>query len=112
MYRLSKYGNRQTYVLGKTFDSKHEAKRFAELQMMERAGEIWGLETQVPFELIPAQRTPDGKTVRPVTYIADFVYYQVGKTKIVEDAKGFRTDVYKLKKKLMLQVYGIWIREV
>lgn len=108
-----KYGNRKTTVFGQTFDSKHEAERYMELRARERAGEIWGLQTQVPFELIPAQRGEDGKVMeRAVTYIADFVYWTDSKTRIVEDAKGFRTDVYRIKKKLMLERYGIRIQEV
>lgn len=80
---------------------------------MERAGKIWGLQTQVSFPLIPSQRNPEtGRTIRGVEYVADFVYWTDSKTCIVEDAKGYRTDVYKIKKKLMLQVHGIWIKEV
>lgn len=80
---------------------------------MERAGKIWGLQTQVPFPLIPKQRDPEtGRAIRGVEYVADFVYWTDSKTRIVEDAKGYRTDVYKIKKKLMLQVHGIWIKEV
>ena len=107
-----KYGNRKTELNGKVFDSAKEAKRYAELQLMERAGQIWGLQTQVPFPLIPGQRDPDGHAIRGVTYVADFVYWTDSKTRVVEDAKGYRTEVYKIKKKLMLQIHGIWIREV
>ena len=112
---MSKYGNRKTMVFGQAFDSKHEAERYLELRAMERDGKIRHLATQVPFELIPAQY--DGKKLleRPATYIADFTYWvpeKYGFRYVVEDAKGCKTDVYRLKKKLMLQVHGIRIQEV
>ena len=106
-----KYHNKKTEVEGYVFDSKHEAIRWIELRYMERAGLITDLRRQVPYELIPAQKQ-NGKTVeRAVKYIADFVYTMGGRT-IVEDAKGVRTDVYKIKKKLMRYVHGIEIKEV
>lgn len=105
-----KYHNRKTTVMGKTFDSKHEAQRYLVLRSMEKAKLISGLQTQVKFELIPAFEV-NGKTYRAASYIADFVYWQNGK-QIVEDAKGFRTDVYQLKKKLMAWRHGIVIKEV
>jgi hypothetical protein len=83
---------------------------------MERAGLIYGLQRQVKFELIP--NIYEGKKVaqRSASYIADFVYQEKesnGESHIVvEDAKGVRTDVYKLKKKLMRWVHGIEIQEV
>lgn len=93
------------------FDSKKEAGRYYELSMLLRAGVISNLRLQVPFELIPAQRI-NGKVVeRACKYIADFVYMENGKM-VVEDAKGMRTDVYKIKRKLMLKEYGIKIKEV
>lgn len=107
-----KYGNRKTEVDGIRFDSRHEANRWVELRYMERAGLIRDLKRQEPFELIPAQKK-DGKVVeRAVRYVADFTYRDGKGAFIVEDAKGVRTDVYKIKKKLMLWVYGIEIREV
>lgn len=78
--------------------------------MLERAGEITDLERQKRFELIPTQKI-DGKTVeRPVSYIADFCYVEDGKP-VVEDCKGMRTDVYIIKRKLMLFIHGIRVRE-
>ena len=107
----SKYGNIKFKMDGFTFDSKAEARRYAELKILLRAGEIKDLELQKEFELQPAFRDAEGKMVRPIRYIADFVYTDVktGKT-IVEDVKGHRTDVYKLKKK-MLAYKGIIIKE-
>lgn len=109
----SKYGSRETEVDGIRFDSRKEARRYAELRLMEKAGEISMLERQVPFQLIPAQRDAGGKVIeRAVNYMADFVYITRNGKRIVEDVKGYRTEVYKIKKKLMLHVYGIRIQEV
>jgi hypothetical protein len=99
------------------FDSEKEAKRFRELDLLQRAGEITGLRCQVPFELIPHQVREDGKKEQPVKYIADFVYND-GCKRVVEDVKGYadpKSAAYKLytvKRKLMLQKFGITIREV
>ena len=111
----NKYHNRKVLFDGETFDSKHEAQRWAELKLLERAGEICELERQVSFCLIPTQRDEiTGKVIeREAKYIADFVYRDRKTYKlIVEDAKGMKTEVYKLKKKLMLYRHGIQIREV
>ena len=109
----TKYGNSKTYVGGIQFDSKHEAERYVELKYWERIKGIRDLQLQVPFELIPAQRDENGKVVeRAVKYIADFVYYDQNGNLVVEDAKGMKTDAYKLKKKMMLYFKGIKIKEV
>ena len=107
----TKYGNRKVELMGYTFDSKKEADRFLELRAAEKAGVIKDLALQVNFELIPAQKDENGKVIeRSCVYRADFVYLEDGKM-VVEDAKGMRTDVYKIKRKLMLQKFGIRIRE-
>lgn len=117
-----KYGNKAVIIDGIKFQSKKEANRYCELKLLERAGKIKDLELQKTFELIPTQREPDtitktgkvkqGKVIeRSCCYIADFVYKENGQL-IVEDTKGMRTEVYKIKKKLMLYVYGIKIREI
>lgn len=104
----NKYHNHKTKTIdGIKHDSKKEAERWMELQMLQRTGEIANLRRQVPFELIPKQAGE-----RACNYIADFVYLdKAGKT-IVEDAKGVKTDVYKIKKKLMLWRYDIRIKEI
>ena len=123
----SKYRNRKVSVDGITFDSRKEAQRYRELKLLLLAGEIIGLQMQVPFELVPAQfeetgevyskgprkgQPKQGKCIeKSVVYIADFVYWQDGK-RIVEDTKGVRTTDYIIKRKLMLHKYGIRIREV
>lgn len=108
----SKYNARKIIIDGLQFDSRKEANRYAELSLLEKAGKISGLKTQVKFELIPKQ---DGE--RACNYIADFVYTdaETGK-KIVEDVKGYRKGqayaVFTIKRKLMLWVHGIKVKEV
>ena len=108
---MSKYNAKKIMVDGITFDSKKEAKRYTELKLLERAGKITGLELQPEFELQPAF-DKDGKHYRKITYKADFHYIEDGQN-IVEDVKGYRTDVYKLKKKLFEYKYqGLTIKEL
>lgn len=108
-----KYGNRKVALDGHTFDSKLEAARYQQLKLLERAGKITGLELQPRFELIPKQRRDDGKPERACEYVADFRYTDAstGQT-VIEDAKGMRTRDYIVKRKLMLQVHGISVKEV
>lgn len=119
---MSKYRSKKITQNGITFDSHKEYRRFCELSLLERAGQITDLERQVKFVLIPAQYEPDtigvrggvkrGKLLeREVSYVADFVYTQDGK-QVVEDTKGFRTTDYIIKRKLMLYIHGIKVREV
>jgi hypothetical protein len=109
--RTPKYHNKKTVVDGITFDSKHEAERYKELRMLQIAGEISELRLQVPYELIPLMKL-NGETFRSTKYVADFVYKDKNGNEIVEDAKGMKTDVYKLKKKLMAYIHHIIIQEV
>ena len=107
----SKYGNKKVEVDGIVFDSKREARRYLELTLLEKAGEIRSLERQVKFELIPSQRI-DGKVVeRSCDYVADFTYWQDDQF-VVEDTKGMKTKDYIIKRKLMLYIHKIRIREV
>ena len=89
---------------GQVFDSVKEFHRWGCLKLLERAGKITDLKRQVKFELIPKQ---DG--MRACYYIADFTYFEDGQY-VVEDCKGIKTDVFKLKEKLMYWVHGIRIR--
>lgn len=99
------------------FDSKREARRYMDLWLMQRAGEITNLRTQVTYPLLPKQVHPDGTKERAIDYVADFVYEQDGKT-VVEDSKGFRDTssaayrVFVMKRKMMLYFHGITVREV
>lgn len=101
----SKYHAVKEEVDGITFASRKEAQRYRELKLMERAKAIQDLQIQVAFPLI--KKSPYGREIK---YIADFVYYDNGHM-VVEDTKGFRTDVYKIKKRLMAEIYGITIKE-
>jgi hypothetical protein len=108
-----KYHNKKT----NGYDSKKEAMRALELKQMQKNGKIFELEEQVSFELIPKQ-VKDGKVLeRACTYKADFAYYLKDsnffyRELVVEDVKGMKTEVYRIKKKLMLHVHGIQIKEV
>lgn len=123
----SKYKNKKITYEGETFDSRREYNRFLELKILEKAGEISTLRRQVKFVLIPAQyesfarygkrgqRLSNGQKCieRECAYVADFVYIDNRENKkVVEDAKGMRTKEYIIKRKLMLQKYGIKIKEV
>ena len=105
-----KYHNRKVKTHDGVFDSTKEYKRWVVLKLMERSGEISDLKRQVPFVLIKTQKTAT-VTERPVKYVADFVYVKDGKT-VVEDTKGVRTADYIIKRKLMLFVHGIEIKEI
>lgn len=99
------------------FDSKREARRYMDLWLMQRAGEISGLRTQVKYELIPKQVHKDGMKEKSIEYVADFVYEQGGET-VVEDSKGLRDTgnasyrLFVMKRKMMLYFHGITVREV
>lgn len=129
-YPQNKYKNKKVTYKGITFDSTKEMKRYKELLLLEKAGVIQDLQLQVKYDLIPAQYEtvetgeyykigakkgqPKTKQVcieQSITYYADFVYIEAGE-KVVEDAKGVRTEDYIIKRKLMLYIHGIRIREV
>lgn len=115
---------------GETFDSKKEYRRYCELKLLERAGKIKNLEKQVKFVLIPAQyetyerygkkgrRLKDGQKLleKECAYIADFRYQDIHTGElIVEDVKSEATkkkESYIIKRKLMLSVFKIKIKEV
>ena len=102
--KSSKFGAKKTVVDGITFDSKWESERYGQLKAMERGGIVTDLELQVKYDIVI-------NDIKICKYIADFVYKEEspdGKIKeIVEDAKGFETPEFKLKKKLMKAVHGI-----
>ncbi len=109
----SKYRNVKTTVDGEVFDSKREAARWHELQLRERAGQISELRRQVVFALHAPVIRDDGEALGMAvvsTYVADFVYREHGQL-VIEDSKGVRTAVYKLKRKHMLLEHGIRIKE-
>ena len=108
---MSKYRARKTEIDGIKFDSKKEAKRYTELKLLERNGDIEKLTLQPRFLLQEGFRK-NGKAYRKIEYVADFMYQQDGKL-IVEDVKGMKTDVYKLKQKLFEKRYqDLTIKEI
>lgn len=109
---MSKYHAQKITVDGMTFDSRKEARRYWELHIMQRAGEISDLRTQVTYTLVPAQKKPSGGRERAVTYTADFVYRDKAGREVVEDVKGVRTQQYIIRRKLLLFVHGIEVKEV
>ena len=121
---MSKYGNKKVQgVDGRVYDSIAEMRRSVYLQTLEKLGLITNLQYQFKYVLIPEKREPDtigkrggvkkGKLIeKECAYYADFVYFDAATGNlIVEDTKGMRTEAYKIKRKLMLHVYGIRILE-
>lgn len=124
----SKYQNLKPIYNGITFDSYRELNRYRELLLLEKSGAISDLQRQAEFVLIPAQykEIQDGVYLRgekkgqpkikkiclekAVKYIADFVYFENGQ-KVVEDSKGMKTKDYIIKRKLMLYIHNIKIKE-
>lgn len=107
---MSKYKNKKVVVDNILFDSKKEANYYTKLKMLKDAGEISGLRLQEKF-VLQEKFTLYGKTYRAITYVADFVYKDDNGIHVV-DTKGYRTEVYKIKKKLFMKKYGIEIEEV
>lgn len=101
----SKYGSTRVEIDGIKFASKREAKRYQELKLLSKAGKIFDLQLQKKFVLCPKFQY-GGRGEREISYVADFVYLDGNANKIVEDVKGFRTEVYKIKRKLFLSKYG------
>lgn len=101
-----KYKAKKVIVDGITFDSKKEARRYQELKLLERAGVIKDLALQPRF-LLQEKFEYKGKTEEKIEYVADFKYLDTKTRKtIVEDVKGFKTETYKLKRKIFLKQYG------
>lgn len=108
--KRSKYGNKRVEVDGHTFDSKAEANRYGELKLLVKKGLISDLVLQPRF---PYWHPTNGSVI--FTYVADFSYTDHTPPvpiKVVEDIKGVRTALYKLKKKLIEAQYGITITEI
>lgn len=108
-----KYANVPTTLDGQRFDSQREARRYGELRLLEKAGQIRALTLQPSFPLWASAAR--GELVEVARYVADFQYDErdgQGWRLVVEDAKGVRTTVYKLKRRWFEAQYGITIREV
>lgn len=105
MARRNKYNAKKIKIDGHPFDSKREAERYRELKLFLKAGLIRNLELQPRFLLQQKFKDKQGNTHRKIEYVADFMYIDKDDKKIVEDVKGMMTGVYKLKKKLFLNLY-------
>ena len=109
---VRKYHNKKVEYDGYTFDSIKEKNYYIKLKLLEKAGKIKELELQKEYELQPSFKL-NNKTSRKITYRSDFTYKTTEDDKLhVVDVKGFRTDVYRLKKKLFEYKYRIEIEEV
>jgi len=106
MTNYNKYHNKKIIIDNIRFDSKKEASRYQELKILEKAGMIVDLELQ-PKYLLQDKFKYRGKIQRAIHYIADFRYIDVKSSQlIVEDVKGFKTEIYKLKRKIFLKQYS------
>ena len=110
---MNKYRNIKVKVNGIEFDSRLEANRYCQLKILERAKEIKDLRRQVEY-IIQEGYKKNNKAIRPIKYVADFVYYDFRRNKtIIEDTKGYRNEVYKLKKKIFEYKYpDLEIKEI
>lgn len=101
---MNKYNNGKTVIDGIKFDSKKEANRYMELKLMQRGGLISNLELQPKFTLLE-KFEHKGEKHRGISYYADFRYVDEKGETVIEDVKGKKTDVYQIKKKLLLSRY-------
>ena len=102
MFRKNKYWNKKVLIDWIKFDSKKEAKFYQELKILERAWNIKDLELQPKF-ILQEKFKNEWKTERAITYLADFMYFDnIKKKQVIVDVKGFKTEVYKIKRKLFL----------
>jgi hypothetical protein len=109
--KQNKYRNKKVVIDGIKFDSKKEGDRYLQLRLMEDTDYIKDLELQKKFELIPKYEI-NGRKVRAMNYICDFYYFDILNNRyVVEDVKGMKTQVYKLKKKMFEYKYKIEIME-
>ena len=111
--KKNKYKNKITYYKDIRFSSKKEMQRYKDLELLESTDYICSLVLQPKFLLQDGYTNAKGKKIRPIYYIADFFYYDCINNKwVVEDTKGVRTEVYKLKKKLFEYIYNLTIDEL
>lgn len=108
-FKKNKYHNKITYLDDIKFDSKKESSRYVQLKQLEKLGIIKELELQKKFELQEGFKDNVGNTIRPISYYADFYYYDnIKKIYIAEDVKSAITKkdkTYCLKKKMFLHKY-------
>lgn len=110
--RYNKYKNKKICIDNHIFDSKKESEEYLRLKVLEKQGIIKDLELQKEW-LLQDKFKINGKTRRKIVYKSDFSYVSTEDDRLhVIDVKGFRTDLYKLKKKLFEYKYGVEIEEV
>jgi hypothetical protein len=108
--RKNKYNNKPTLKDGIRFQSAKEAKRYAELQLMLKAGVIKNLKLQPRFKLQDGFTTANGEKIQAIFYIADYMYDDIERDETaVEDVKGYKTSVFKLKQKLFMHKYPQYV---
>ena len=110
----AKYANVKQQLDGHTFDSKKEMNQYVHLKALQQAKIISGLELQKRYELIPKQKLSNGKTERAAHYTADFFWVEGGKEYVVDVKSPItrKEPSYVLRRKLMLYVHGIEIKEI
>ena len=106
----NKYYNKKVLINGIKFDSKKEGNIYIKLKLLEKQGLIKDLRMQVKYELQPSFKI-NGKTIRSINYVADFVYLDNKGIEHIIDVKGYKTEVYKLKAKLFAYKYRKEIEE-
>jgi hypothetical protein len=110
MKRKQKHNNQIVEINGRKFRSKAEGARYMELLLLEKSGQIHDLRLQVPFDLVPAV-VINGKKKKAMRYYADFVYTLPDGGRVIEDVKGYETDIYKMKRHMMKAFLGLDITE-
>jgi|SRR5476651_541189 hypothetical protein len=108
----SKYGAVPTVVDNVRFASQKEARRYSELKLLQKIGEISALDLQPRYELKVHSPYDMSGPFKICTYVGDFAYIEKGGKQVVEDVKGVKTPVYRLKKRLMKAVFGIEVKEI
>jgi hypothetical protein len=102
---MNKYHAKRTLVNGIVFHSGKEARRYQDLIVLERAGKIRDLELQKRFDLVI-------NGIKICTYVGDFYYFDEADLPVLEDVKGYKTQIYRLKRKLVKALYGLDIVEI
>ena len=108
----SKYNAKKTIIDGIKFDSKKEGAYYLKLKQLEKAGMITDLKLQVPFQWVETHSNLDQAIHFKRKYIADFTCIDYNKDLCIIDVKGYKTEVYKKKKKIVEKIFNIIITEV
>jgi hypothetical protein len=110
--KKNKYGNKEIIIDGITFQSKKEGRYYSNLKLLQKAGEVVKFDMQVPFTLFEGFKLNGKSVLRPIKYILDFVVsYKNGQAKYV-DTKGCVTPLSQIKRKWMMDKFGIFVEFV